>query len=329
MRFVFGPVPSRRLGQSLGVDPVPPKTCNWNCVYCQIGHTTGLHTERQDFFPPDDILAEIRGAVAAAGPDSVDWITFVGSGETALCSSLGRLIREVKGMTDIPVAVITNGSLLHLPSVRDELCAADAVLPTVDAGSEGLFRRINRPHRSLSLDQLVRGLVDFRREYTGNLWVEVMLIRGLNDTEEALEDIARILRQVQPDRVHLSLPSRPPSETWVQLPDAEGLTRAARILGTTAQVPQASAGDLQLSGAQDLEERIVDIVSRHPISESELRRAIERWNRGQVDEALASLTAGGRIQVVERHGERFWSSPRYRYTERCSPNAGTGPRHRD
>ena len=186
MNYVYGPVPSRRLGESLGIDPIPFKTCNWNCVYCQLGGTSPLTNERREFFLQDEILAEVQSALTSQDRDKVDWLTFVGTGEPTLHAGLGEMIRRLKCMTDIPIAVITNGSLLYLPEVRRELEEANAVLPTLDAGNEKLYRRINRPHPRLGLDRHVDGLTAFRQEFRGDLWVEVMLIRGLNDTVEAL-----------------------------------------------------------------------------------------------------------------------------------------------
>jgi wyosine [tRNA(Phe)-imidazoG37] synthetase (radical SAM superfamily) len=138
MNFVFGPVPSRRLGQSLGIDTIPLKTCNWNCVYCQLGRSVPLVNQRRNYFLPEAILAEVQVALSAHQPGTIDWITFVGSGEPTLHASLGLLIRQVKTLTDRPVAVITNGSLLYLPEIRQELSAADAVLPTLNAGAPQL-----------------------------------------------------------------------------------------------------------------------------------------------------------------------------------------------
>ncbi|HIE57985.1 MAG TPA: radical SAM protein, partial [Anaerolineales bacterium] len=182
MKYVFGPVPSRRLGQSLGIDPVPLKTCNWNCVYCQLGRSKPMTNERKDFFPVEEILAEVEEALAVHQPGEIDWVTFVGSGETTLNASIGALIRAVKTLTPLPVAVITNGALLYQPQVRAELVAADAVMPSFDAGNPQLYRRINRPHPDLTYERLLNGLLAFREKYEGHLWVEVMLIKDLNDS---------------------------------------------------------------------------------------------------------------------------------------------------
>ena len=181
MKYVFGPVPSRRLGQSLGIDPIPFKTCNWNCVYCQLGRTTPLTLERKEFIPPADILNEVQQVIETSSPGKINWITFVGSGEPTLHSKLGQMILQVKKWTDIPVAVITNGSLLYLPEVRDELAAADAVMPTLDAGNSRLYRQINRAAPRFTLDLLVEGMEIFRKMYRGKLWIEVMLLKGIND----------------------------------------------------------------------------------------------------------------------------------------------------
>ncbi len=235
MNLVFGPIPSRRLGQSLGIDPIPLKTCNWNCVYCQLGRSTPLVNERKNYFVPEAILAEVQAALAAHRPGDIDWITFVGSGEPTLHASIGLLIRQVKTLTDLPVAVITNGSLLYLPEVRRELSAADAVLPTLDAGNAQLYRKINRPWSELTFERLLDGLTAFRQVYHGKLWLEVMLVKGLNDTEDALCGIAVALQCIEPDQVHINLPIRPPAEPWVQPPDETGLMRATAILGDIAQ----------------------------------------------------------------------------------------------
>jgi wyosine [tRNA(Phe)-imidazoG37] synthetase (radical SAM superfamily) len=316
MTYVFGPVPSRRLGQSLGIDTIPLKTCNWNCVYCQLGRTVPLINTRKNYFLPEVILAEVQVALAAHRPGEIDWITFVGSGEPTLHASIGLLIRQVKTLTDRPVAVITNGALLYLPEMRAELSAADAVLPTLDAGTPKLYRRINRPHPDITFERLVKGLIAFRERYTGKLWIEVMLVRGLNDSEQALRHIAAVLRKIGPDEVHINLPTRPPAETWVQPPDDEGLRRATVILGDTAHVVHSAEGTFDLGHNGHLTDAIVGIITRHPMREEELRHALAKWSPGQVEEALAELAASGQAQVIERYGVRYWSAALARYPDK-------------
>lgn len=313
MDYVFGPVPSRRLGQSLGIDTIPLKTCNWNCVYCQLGRTMPLRHERQPYVDYDRLMDEVARALRDHQPGTIDWVTFVGSGEPTLNSDIGRLIRAVKQLTPLPVAVITNGSLLYLPDVREELAAADAVMPTIDAGTEALYRQINRPHPEATFRRLVDGLVAFRADYRGRLWPEVMLVRGLNDDERALRAIAAVLRRVGPDEIHISLPTRPPVETWVEPPDDEGILRAQAILGEVARVLHPAQGLFDLSGYDDPTEAIIAIITRHPMSEADLLETLGRWTPERVEQSLAGLARGGRAQVVMRYGRRFWSAAAAHY----------------
>ncbi len=271
MKYIFGPVSSKRLGQSLGVDLLPAKSCSWNCVYCQLGKTRTFVTERQEFFPREEILKEIKEAIAENS--SLDWITFVGSGETMLYKGIGWLIGEVKKLTATPVAVITNGSLLYLPEVREELLQADAVLPSLNAGSEALHLQIGRPAAGLTFRQHVDGLVAFRKEYKGRLWIEVMLLGGINDSDEALHDLAAVLKKINPDMVHLVLPTRPAPEQKVHIPSEERIEQAIRILSTVATVVHPVKGTMDLRGATDMLHAVSDIVSRHPVQQRELQKA--------------------------------------------------------
>ena len=315
MKYIFGPVPSRRLGQSLGIDTIPLKTCNWNCVYCQLGRTQPLRNERKEYYPSEEILAEAREALDAHKPGEIDWVTFVGSGEPLLHAKMGYLIRQVKRLTDLPVAVITNGSLLYLPEVRQELIPADAVLPSLDAGSADLYRKINRPYPKLTFEQFVEGLIAFRKTYWGKLWIEVMLVRGMNDNSQALWDIAKVLSLIEPDIVHINLPDRPPAETWVQPPIEESLLQAMAILGHSAQVVHPAMGTFDLSNCDNLIDAIIGIITRHPMRQKELEGALRRWAPGQVSKALKELASSGRAQVVERYGVRFWSAKESNYPD--------------
>ncbi len=316
IQTVFGPVPSRRLGQSLGIDPIPLKTCNWNCVYCQLGRTGHLVNERREWVPETLILEQVEAALDRHKPGEIDWVTFVGSGEPTLHSGLGRLIRSVKEMTSIPVAIITNGALLYRSEVRKELAAADAVLPSLDAGSEDLYRLINRPHTQLTFERQMEGLIAFRKMYGARLWLEIMLLEGVNDTEAALKDLAGAVSRIRPDAVHLDVPSRPPAESWVRPASEEGLMRAEAILGDAAQIVHPVEGSFDLGGYDNVIDAVVGIITRHPMRSDQLERSLARWTPGQVREALAQLEADGRAQVIERYGVRFWSTVGARYVER-------------
>jgi wyosine [tRNA(Phe)-imidazoG37] synthetase (radical SAM superfamily) len=310
----------------LGVDPIPLKTCNWNCVYCQLGRTKPLTNERKDYLAPEEIAIQIQSTLAAHSPGDIDWITFVGSGEPALHASLGRMIREVKNFSELPVAVITNGSLLYRPEVRKELSEADAVMPSLDAGTPELYREINRPHPDITFERLLNGLVAFRREYRGRLWIETMLLHDLNDTEPDLADLARALGRIEPDEVHINLPVRPPAETWIRPPDEERMTRAVAILGYTAHIVPPVEGTFDLSGDQSIVDAVVGVITRHPMRQEELEEALSRWTPGQVGQALAELEKSRRAKVVERNGVRYWSAELAHYPDKSRSNRASTKR---
>jgi wyosine [tRNA(Phe)-imidazoG37] synthetase (radical SAM superfamily) len=231
------------------------------------------------------------------------------------------MIRRTKAITDIPVAVITNGSTLHLPDVRADLALADVVMPTLSAGSPELYRTIHRPHPDLSFEQHLDGLITFRSQYEGLLWAEMMLMKGVNDSVEALTDLAAALAKVQPDQVQINIPNRPPAETWVQPPDEEGLMRAAAILGDIAQVVHPADGSFDLGGYDDVVDAIVGVITRHPMRQDQLEQTLARWAPSQVQEALDELLAGGRAQRVERLGVTFWSAAPSRYPDAAASEA--------
>jgi wyosine [tRNA(Phe)-imidazoG37] synthetase (radical SAM superfamily) len=216
-------------------------------------------------------------------------------------------------LTRIPVAVITNGSLLFQAGVREELMAADAVMPSLDAGSAGLFKKINRPHPYATFQDLLEGLTTFSREYRGRLWIEVMLVQGLNDTEEAVGDLAAVLDRMAPGEIHVNSPVRPPAEPWVKAPSAEVLARAASLLGRAARRIPSQITTMDLSGFEDVVGAILAVISRHPMTEEELQVTLHRWKPGDIGRALCRLVASGRAQVVTRNGRRFWTGAEARY----------------
>ncbi len=308
MSYIFGPVSSRRLGQSLGVDTIPSKTCTWNCVYCQLGKTREYSIDRKEYVPTEEVIQELKAALQHHAPGEIDWITFVGSGEPTLHNHLGEMIRRTKAMTNIPIAVITNGSLLCRPDVREELMEADAVLPTLNAGNEALYQKINRPHSSFSFKQLVSGLKAFRDVFKGKLWVEVMLIEGLNDSTEALQELAETLRKIHPDAVHLILPTRPPSETWVHVPEQQGLMRAQAILSGIAELVNPSQSHFELHDPENLIAEITGILKRHPIMQKELEAALKKLGKSILDskKLFAELEHTGKAKPIEQHDVKFW-----------------------
>jgi wyosine [tRNA(Phe)-imidazoG37] synthetase (radical SAM superfamily) len=324
MSNVFGPVPSRRLGRSLGIDPVPLKTCNWNCVYCQLGRSTPVVHERSELIPRASIIADFDRWLAANDDASIDWVTFVGSGETTLHPGLGWLIQEVKRRTERPVAVITNGSLLWDAAVSEELLAADAVLPSLDAGTSELYRRINRPHPSLTFERHVEGLATFAEAYTGRLWLEVMLMDGWNDDERSLADLAEVIDRIKPDEAHLVTPTRPAAENSAWAPSEARIARALVVLGAVARVapPQATGFGSASETAdaahlrESLLEEIGEIIQRHPMREVEIIEMATSRGESAVAELLEQLATSGRGRRIWLGAATFWTK---READRFSP----------
>lgn len=238
--IAFGPVPSRRLGHSLGINNIPPKVCTYGCVYCQLGRTLAMRSGRFTFYAPDAVAAAVRekvNAVREAG-EVIDYLTFVPDGEPTLDANLGRVIELLRPL-DIPIAVITNGSLIWRGDVQSDLMLADYVSVKVDAFQKDTWRRIDRPHGSLSLTRIQDGLQGFAARYCGILVSETMLVRDLNDRPEHLTAIADFLHHLGPARAYLAAPIRPPAEPWVQPPDT-------RVLNTAYQIFRAGLDDVEL-----------------------------------------------------------------------------------
>ena len=232
--YLYGPVPSRRLGRSLGVDIVPFKVCTLDCIYCQLGKTTETTIERKDFVPVGEVLAELKEKLAQGL--EADFITISGSGEPTLNSRLGELIDGIKKITDIPVAVVTNGTLLYRQDVRADCARADVVLPSLDAGDERTFRRINRPHLGLSIEKLVNGLCAFRDEFSGQLWLEVFLIEGFNTDTTQIDRIKDAINRIRPDKIQLNTAVRPAAEPEVKTCDPARMQDIAKQFGDKCEV---------------------------------------------------------------------------------------------
>ncbi|MBC2702103.1 MAG: radical SAM protein [ANME-2 cluster archaeon] len=291
--YAYGPVPSRRLGRSLGVSPIPHKTCSYNCIYCQLGQTGKLQVKRESFYPKEDILSDIEKVM---NPANVDYITFVGDGEPTLCKDLGWLIKSCKQQWQIPVAVITNGSLFFMEDVRQDLKSSDVVLPTLDAGSEGVYRTLNRPHGSIGFEEMLQGQVDFRKEYPGKIWLEVMLVKGVNDSDGSLLEIKDAIEQVKPDRIYISVPIRPPAKPGVRPPEPERIIRAHEILNATLDLTDYESGEFGLDNFPDLRTTIIEICSRHPLREEQARDIEGRFPGA---ESIDTMLSDGNLVRVE------------------------------
>lgn len=213
-KYLFGPVLSRRLGLSMGVDLLAYKTCNLDCIYCELGETACLTCRRDRFVPPERVIKEIAGT-----EQGYDYLTFAGSGEPTLSSDLGQIIRSAKKIIDLPVAVITNSTLLDNEKVREEVSHADVVLPSLDAATPEIFERINRPAPGIKIEEIISGLKKFRSEFGGEIWLEVMLVKDVNDDQ--VQRIADAIESISPDRVQLNTVIRPPAEPVLPLDQDE------------------------------------------------------------------------------------------------------------
>ena len=287
---IYGPVPSRRLGRSLGVDLVPLKTCTYDCIYCQLGRTTRRTVERREWVPLEEVLAELLPRL----DDPVDWITLAGSGEPTLHARLGDLLREVRRRTDVPVAVLTNGSLLWQTEVQDQLLEADLVIPSLDAGDAALFRAINRPHESISFEAMVEGLVEFRRRYKGRYWLEIMVLGGHTAVEAEVRKLARIVERIRPDRVQLNTATRPPAESYAAAVPAGRLAELASLFDPPAEViaDRAPGGEAQAVGAGP--EQVLAVLRRRPCSVDDLARGLG-LHPSEAVKCLEALRADGRV----------------------------------
>jgi wyosine [tRNA(Phe)-imidazoG37] synthetase (radical SAM superfamily) len=299
----------------LGVNPIPFKTCNHSCIYCQLGSTTHLTNTRWDFFFREEIQSEINQALESHASQA-DYLTFVGEGEPTLCRSLGQLIEWARETTTLPIAVITNGSLLCREKVRQELTAADLVMPSLDAADQRTYRRINRPHRSLRIDAIVEGMARFREVFPGKLWIEVMLVRGVNDSEQALSDLRKALSVINPDRIFLNVPIRPPAESWVRAPDAAGLARAHGLLADATLITQPESGDFATVRSEDPLAAVLMIIRRHPMHQHQILKTLKRLCPTEVDTALKQLEASGRVQRLVFGQKIYYAAAEGRYALR-------------
>ncbi len=308
MNYVYGPVPSRRLGRSLGVDTIPPKTCNFSCVYCQLGRTTTFINTRRDFFPKQDILQEIKQRIRLVGIENIDYVTFVGEGEPTLCKSLGWLIERVKAEFPTPVAVITNGALLYEEEVREELCDADVVLPTLDAGFKETFRRINRPHPSINFQNMIEGMIQFRKICSGQLWIEYMVVQDLNDSESELLQLRKFFGEIKPDRIYVNVPIRPPTEDWVKIPSQERLSRIKKILSEVFEIILPEIGEFRVlsEDISSLKNELVQIIKRHPMRLEQIVDLLKKENIDEPSVIISELERVGLIKEVKYEKKIFY-----------------------
>jgi wyosine [tRNA(Phe)-imidazoG37] synthetase (radical SAM superfamily) len=268
-KYLYGPVPSRRLGRSLGIDLVPHKVCTYDCIYCQIGKTSQKTLIRKEYIPVNEILDEVKRFLKEE-TSSTDVLSLTGSGEPTLHSQIRSVIEGIKAITSIPVAVITNGSLLYKEEIRQDLLAADLVLPSLDAVSSEVFMKINRPRKRFSVDKVIEGLVEFRDVYKGQIWLEILFCRGVNDGKEELLRMRNVVERVRPDRIHLNTVVRPPSENWAVPLNQKEMEEIRGFFGEKASIISEFDRHPQAVAEKDIKEEILRILKRRPLSLTDL-----------------------------------------------------------
>ena len=299
-RCVYGPVPSRRLGQSLGVDLVPFKTCTYDCVYCQLGRTTHKSVRRQRWLDPADVIAAVRDGLSS----EPDVIALAGSGEPTLDERIEEVIGGIKRLTAAPVAVITNGSLLSRPEVRRDLADADIVLPSLDAPSPGLFGLVNRPDPSLRFSDLVDGLIAFREEFRGQMWLEVLLLAGVTGIAAEVERLAEVATRVAPDRIQLTTVVRPPAEPFVEPVSTEALQRFAELFTPAAEVVVGPAFALGTSTGTNAD--FTALLARRPCTVDDIAAGLQ-IHRNEALKAATALVAKGSLRQLTHDGRSFYA----------------------
>ncbi|RKY79148.1 radical SAM protein [candidate division KSB1 bacterium] len=317
MQYIYGPVPSRRLGFSLGVDLVPLKVCTLDCIYCQVGRTTRKTLERHEYVSTQAVLTELEQNLKSSG--RIDYITFSGSGEPTLHAKIGEMIHRLKQMTDIPVAVITNGTLLYREDVQHDLMEAEVILPSLDAASEQSFWKINRPHRQLDIRNIITGMEQFRRKYKGQIWLEIMLLKNVNDNLEELQKLKEAVARIQPDKVHLNTAVRPPGSPSTQI-KVEALTQQElekiRLqFGDKCEIIVSFQAAEQQAYDTDVEAAILALTARRPVTIEDMANSLSR-HRDEILKYVTSLLSEGRLLKRQHDKHHFYTNAEANATKR-------------
>ena len=295
-KYLFGPVPSRRLGMSLGIDLVPAKVCSLNCVYCEVGKTTDLTLNRKEYVPYDEVIAELSDYLK--NNPHPDYITFSGSGEPTLNSRFGDILHFIKQHTSIPVAVLTNGTLLSDPQVRKELMESDLVLPSLDAAIEHSFRKINRPQKHIDLQEYIQGIADFSKEYHGKMHLEILFLPGYNDSQDDLDALKKAILKIKPDSVQLNTLDRPGTVEGLQPMSRQQLQKILHYWNLENVEIIAKAPDRKKITAyrSDLESAILGTISRRPCTMDDLKNILG-LHVNEINKYLDVLENEGKVEA--------------------------------
>ncbi len=299
----FGPVPSRRLGRSLGVDLIPFKTCTFDCVYCQLGRTTRKTAEREEWVPTEEVLEDVRAKLDA----EPDYITLSGSGEPTLHARFGEILDAIKDMTSVPTAVLTNSSLMTSPDVRSALASADLIVPSLDAPDPAIFEKVNRPHPSVRFQSMVESLIEFSKGFKGEIWLEIFLLEGMNTAPEAVEAMAAIARRIGPDRIQLNTVSRPPAEAFAKPVPFEAMQAIARRFGDRAEVVADFRGVHERLEFTARREDVLSMLQRRPCTVEDLASGLA-MHVNEVVKYVEELSAEGKISAEDAGGKPYWTA---------------------
>ena len=301
---LYGPVPSRRLGRSLGIDLVPHKICTYDCIYCQIGNTTEKTLVRKEYVSVSKILEEVRGFLKEE-ISSIDYLSLSGSGEPTLHSQIRSVIEGIKAITSIPVAVVTNGSLLYEEEVRQDLLHADIVLPSLDAVSSEVFIRINRPRSGFSIEKVVEGLAEFRKVYRGQIWLEILFCKGVNDGKEELLRMKKTVDRIQPDRIHLNTVVRPPLEKYAIPLNQKEMEEMRPFFGERASIISEFDRHPSVVTERDIKEEILKVLKRRPLSLTDLSKGMG-IRENEIEKYIQPLVSEGKIRARSFGGSIYY-----------------------
>ena len=302
--YTFGPVPSRRLGRSLGIDFVPFKTCTYDCIYCQLGRTTAKTVDRKEYFPVGAVLTAVKEKLKKVSPP--DYITLSGSGEPTLHSRISDIISGIKEFSNIPVAVLTNGSLFRIDEVRDAIAGADLIIPSLDAGSEDTFLRVNRPHSGILFKEMVEGLRLLRENFMGPVWLEVFITGGATDTEDEISKIKRLVDSIAPERIQLNTTVRTPAEEFAGLVNRKKMEEISAFFGHKCEVIADYTKVHSLGEFSSTRKEVLELVKLRPCSIDDISAGLG-LHRNEAVQYVQELVDKKLIRMERRRGKRLYS----------------------
>lgn len=303
MKHIYGPVSSRRLGLSLGVDLVLFKTCNFDCIYCQLGRTTRKTEERREWVSIEEVIEELKAALSCE--HKIDYLTFCGSGEPTLNSRLGEAIKKIKGFTAIQVAVLSNGALLRSAEVREELMESDLVVPSLDAASQEVFEKVNRSLPSIRIEEVIDGLVAFKKAYRGKLWLEIMLVKGVNDSPDELQRMKEAISRIAPHKVQLNTVVRPPSEPFAFPITREEMDKVKVFLGSQCEVIARFSPREPPPREREEEKAIWESLQRRPATIKDLADGLG-LHPNETLKYIKKLIDAGKIEAISFGDNRYY-----------------------